>query len=166
MLDKVKLALRINHDLLDDDINDTISTARAELIRSGVSADVANSNLDIVQMAIKTYCLYVYASTDKLKDGNIKEILVDQYGKIKEKNANGEETNVESEGLVVVLEIVNALSDVNQEKLIYDLLGGILGKKTKEIAEQDLQTTVSDLKAIAEQNDLQSFFNLAYQLTK
>lgn len=69
MLDKVKLALRINHDLLDDDINDTISTARAELIRSGVSADVANSNLDIVQMAIKTYCLYVYASTDKLKDG-------------------------------------------------------------------------------------------------
>lgn len=101
-----------------------------------------------------------------MKHGNIKEILVEQYGKIKEKNANGEETNVESEGLVVVLEIVNALSDVNQEKLIYDLLGGILGKKTKEIAEQDLQTTVSDLKDIAEQNDLQSFFNLAYQLTK
>lgn len=72
MLAKVKLALRISHNLLDSDINDTISTARAEMIRSGVSADVANSNLDVVQMAIKTYCLYVYANDTKMQDGYFK----------------------------------------------------------------------------------------------
>lgn len=72
MLEKVKLALRISHNLLDSDINDTISTARAEMIRSGVAVDVANSNLDVVEMAIKTYCLYVYANDTKMQDGYFK----------------------------------------------------------------------------------------------
>lgn len=69
MLDKVKIALRINHTLLDADIIDTINTARAELIRSGVSVDVANSDLDIIEMAIKTYCLYIYSSNEKMAEG-------------------------------------------------------------------------------------------------
>lgn len=72
MLEKVKLALRISHNLLDSDINDTISTARAEMIRSGVAVDVANSNLDVVEMAIKTYCLYIYANDTKMQDGYFK----------------------------------------------------------------------------------------------
>lgn len=71
MLEKVKTALRIKHNALDDDINDTIHTARAELIRSGVPSEVANSNIDIVEMAIKTYCLYVYSDT-KRQDGYFK----------------------------------------------------------------------------------------------
>lgn len=69
MLAKVKLALRITHSLLDSDITATISTARAEMIRSGISSDVANSSLDIVEMAIKTYCLFVYANDAKMSDG-------------------------------------------------------------------------------------------------
>ena len=44
MLDKVKLALRISHDLLDGDITDPIEVARAQRIRSGVSKGYANSN--------------------------------------------------------------------------------------------------------------------------
>lgn len=68
MLEKVKLALRITHTLLDSDIEDTINTARAELIRSGVPVEVANSNEDIVEMAIKTYCLFIY-SDEKKQDG-------------------------------------------------------------------------------------------------
>ncbi len=72
MLEKVKLALRISHNLLDSDIEDTIKTARAEMNRSGISLDVAQSNLDIVEMAIKTYCLYVYASDSKLTEGYFK----------------------------------------------------------------------------------------------
>lgn len=55
--DKVKLALRISHSLLDGEINDTIYAARQEMIRSGVPSDVANSSADLVEMAIKTYAL-------------------------------------------------------------------------------------------------------------
>lgn len=69
MLEKVKLALRITHNALDSDINDTISTARAEMIRSGVAEAVANSSLDIVEMAIKTYCLSVYSNDSKMAEG-------------------------------------------------------------------------------------------------
>lgn len=69
MLEKVKLALRISHNLLDVDINETIDTARAELIRSGVSKKYANSNHPLVESAIKTYCLFVYANDDKKTQG-------------------------------------------------------------------------------------------------
>lgn len=69
MLEKVKIALRINHTLLDSDIEDTINTARAEMLRSGVSEEIANSSLDVVEMAIKTYCLFVYANDTKMVDG-------------------------------------------------------------------------------------------------
>jgi uncharacterized phage protein (predicted DNA packaging) len=69
MLEKVKLALRISHNMLDSDINSTIDTARAELIRSGVSAEKANSEDVLVESAIKTYCLFVYTNDDKRAQG-------------------------------------------------------------------------------------------------
>lgn len=69
MLEKVKLALRISHNLLDSDIQSTIDTARAELIRSGVSAKKASSEDVLVESAIKTYCLFVYANDDKRAQG-------------------------------------------------------------------------------------------------
>lgn len=72
MLNKVKTALRISHTFLDDDIEDTIATARAELIRSGCPAELAESNNDLIQMAIKTYCQFVYADDTKLADGYFK----------------------------------------------------------------------------------------------
>lgn len=66
MLNKVKLALRISHNFLDNDIEDTIKTARAELIRSGVSEPLAMSEEnELVEMAIKTYCQYVYSDDTK-----------------------------------------------------------------------------------------------------
>lgn len=71
MLEKVKLALRINHNLLDSDIEDTINTARNEMIRAGVAEEVASGSSDLVEMAIKTYCLFVYAN-EKMVDGYFK----------------------------------------------------------------------------------------------
>lgn len=65
MLDKVKLALRISHNLLDSDIKDTIDTARAEMIRSGVSEDVVDESNPLIESAIKTYCKAVYANDEK-----------------------------------------------------------------------------------------------------
>lgn len=69
MLEKVKLALRISHNLLDSDIQDTINTARAEMVRAGVDELTAESNAEIVQSAIKTYCMYTYSSDSKLAEG-------------------------------------------------------------------------------------------------
>ena len=65
MLDKVKLALRISHNMLDSDIKDTIGTARAEMIRVGLSESEANGDDLLVEEAIKTYCKAVYSSDEK-----------------------------------------------------------------------------------------------------
>lgn len=63
--DKVKLALRISHNLLDGEISDVIASARQELVRAGVSEEIANSDMEIVETAIKTYALEYYASDTK-----------------------------------------------------------------------------------------------------
>ena len=65
LADKVKLALRISHNLLDDEINDVIASARQEMIRAGVTEEVANSDMELVETAIKTYALEYYASDTK-----------------------------------------------------------------------------------------------------
>jgi len=65
LADKVKLALRISHNLLDGEIADVITSARQELIRAGVNADVVNEtaeavDAELVETAIKTYALEYY----------------------------------------------------------------------------------------------------------
>lgn len=73
MLKKVKLALRINHNLLDSEIQDTIDTARAELVRSGVLESRAEDVTDtLISNAIRTYCLYTYANDSKMAEGYFK----------------------------------------------------------------------------------------------
>lgn len=65
MLDKVKLALRINHNTLDSDILATIEVARADAIRSGVPSEVMNNEEEpLVASLIKTYCLYMYSEKE------------------------------------------------------------------------------------------------------
>lgn len=68
IVDKVKLALRISHNLLDAEIEDEIKSARQELIRAGVSETVAESDMELVETAIKTYVLGYYASDSKEAD--------------------------------------------------------------------------------------------------
>ena len=69
MLEKIKNALRIKHSLLDDDIKDSISEARAEMLRSGVSKEVAESDHVLVKAAIKTYCLASFSSDSDMAEG-------------------------------------------------------------------------------------------------
>lgn len=76
MLDKVKTALRISHDRLDEEINDTIETARAELIRSG--CDLYSLDESLVRSAIITYCKYAFASDDKKRDGFLRSFQYQQ----------------------------------------------------------------------------------------
>lgn len=69
MLEKIKLALRISHNYLDNDIISTIKTARSEMMRAGVPIELAeNEDNELVDMAIKTYCQYIYTSDDKAVD--------------------------------------------------------------------------------------------------
>lgn len=62
IFDKVKLALRISHNLLDGEINEVIASARLELIRAGVNEDVANGSAENVETAIKTYALAYFTA--------------------------------------------------------------------------------------------------------
>lgn len=70
LVDDVKLYLRISHDLLDNEIEQVVASARQEMVRAGVAASVANGedegSVQIVEMAIKTYAKMYYADT---KDG-------------------------------------------------------------------------------------------------
>lgn len=69
MLEKVKLALRISHNKLDSEIEDNIKEARAEMVRAGVVIEVAESELPLIEGAIKTYCKFKQADDSKLADG-------------------------------------------------------------------------------------------------
>lgn len=61
IFEKVKLALRISHTMLDGEITDVIASARQEMIRSGVPEKVANGSTELVETAIKTYALSYFA---------------------------------------------------------------------------------------------------------
>lgn len=66
----VKTALRISHTSLDNEINENIATARAELVRVGVTSAKAQSDDDpLIRTAIKTYCLSVMANDKESREG-------------------------------------------------------------------------------------------------
>lgn len=72
LLDKIKLRLRINHDLLNNELTEAIAYARAEMIRVGTPEAVANSTTNvIVNDAIVVYCLSQYANKDMLEKYNL-----------------------------------------------------------------------------------------------
>lgn len=61
----IKARLRINHDLLDDQLAQDIETAKAELVRVGVSSDKVDSTDDsLIDEAIVSYCMMIEASID------------------------------------------------------------------------------------------------------
>lgn len=63
-MDIVKDALRIRHTALDEEIERLVKAARADIIRVGVDASLAESDDDLVMQAIVTYCsLYLTADT-------------------------------------------------------------------------------------------------------
>lgn len=83
MKEKVKLALRISHTLLDSDIDDTIASAKLEMSRAGVSDSALDTPDELVEMCIKTYCLMHYANNEKMAEGYQKsfELQLDQLRK-------------------------------------------------------------------------------------
>lgn len=66
LIDKVKNALRISHDKLDEEISDNIEAARAEMIRLGISPALAYSDDPgpLTLRAIKTFCMASLSALD------------------------------------------------------------------------------------------------------
>ena len=56
MLEKIKLALRIDSDDLDEEIQDSIEAARADLKLSGVLEYKIDDSDSLIVRAIKVYC--------------------------------------------------------------------------------------------------------------
>lgn len=76
IFDKCKTALRINHTVLDGEINDQIATARLEMVRVGISSSKANDDSDaLIVSAIKTYVLSRMANSEEDREGYEKSWL-------------------------------------------------------------------------------------------
>ena len=81
LFDTVKTALRISHNNLDDEITRLISTAKADLVRVGVPADIAGEESDsLVTQAVTTFCLMVMTEDPT---------LIDKYQRAYEIQADG-----------------------------------------------------------------------------
>lgn len=65
MLDKVKLVLRIDDTVLDEDIQDTINAAMADLKLCGVLESKIVETDPLILRAVKTFCKAEYSSDDK-----------------------------------------------------------------------------------------------------
>lgn len=73
LLDDVKLALRISHNLLDNEIQQVITSAQQEMIRAGVmpsvvSMEAEDAPTELIETAIKTYALEYYTRDVKEAD--------------------------------------------------------------------------------------------------
>lgn len=62
MLEKIKLALRIDGDELDNDIEDTINAAKADLKLNGICENKVSDDDPLIVRAVKTYCKAEYTS--------------------------------------------------------------------------------------------------------
>lgn len=97
-----------------------------------------------------------------------RSIVIPEDASIEEKEKIQEEYEQKQEefGVNTIFTILEKCSDVRTEEKIYDLLGGILEKKPDDVANQTLDATINDIKAIAKENNLFDFFKKASQLTQ
>lgn len=65
MLEKIKLALRIDDNDLDSEINDEIEAAKADLILSGVLKENIIDDDPLIIRAIKIYCKIEFSSSEQ-----------------------------------------------------------------------------------------------------
>lgn len=65
MLEKIKLALRIDDNYLDSEIQDTIDAAKADLKLSGILENKIMETDPLIIRAIKTFCKAEFSTDDK-----------------------------------------------------------------------------------------------------
>lgn len=66
----IKLRLRINHSLLDDQFEQDILAAKAELVRVGILQSAVDAEDDpLIDKAIIAYCMWVESDSEKMAAG-------------------------------------------------------------------------------------------------
>lgn len=68
MLDSIKKALRISHNLLDDEITEAIYAGQSELVRAGIDEDMAFSDDALIRQSLKTYCLKCFSNNKDMAE--------------------------------------------------------------------------------------------------
>lgn len=95
-----------------------------------------------------------------LKYSGMREKLIDLFKQgqgIQATDINAPE--VQEFGVKVIFEIIELLAEQRAEREIYELLAGILEKTPEQIEAQEITQTITDIKAIARENDLKGFFS-------
>lgn len=64
-IDKIRAALRVDDNSMDEDIRDTINACISDLVLSGVSQTKANSEDALILRAVKSFCKSEFSSEDK-----------------------------------------------------------------------------------------------------
>lgn len=90
-----------------------------------------------------------------IKNANMKDELAEIYNKFS--IVEGDDANIEKAGIQIVLCVIGGCSDERQEKAIYELIGGIIGKDAQLISDQTIEDTIDDIKKIAKENNLVNF---------
>lgn len=74
------------------------------------------------------------------------------------KAAAAEEMSVEDVGIDGILTLIEAFSERQAEEALYNVLAGPFEVKPEEVAAMGLGELAEKLRALAEENDLKSFF--------
>lgn len=102
----------------------------------------------------------VFAFTRVIKACGIRDEL-----KALVERANKNEENPENVGIEALLMIFEAMSDKKAEALCYEALSGPLEKKADEIKKMEIKALIDELKTLAEENDLGSFFGSVFGIS-
>lgn len=89
-----------------------------------------------------------------IKHSNIKNVLLSYY----DEGLTVKSDDIEKYGMRLFFDAISCLGEVKAEDEFYELIAGITEKTVKEIKEQPITDTINDLKEIAHDNDLKSFF--------
>ena len=106
----------------------------------------------------------VFKMSRIIKEAKVKDAIMEIF---KEKKKDGAlEEQQEEKGFEAIMTVLEACSTEKTEKMLYDFLGGIAEKDADKIANQSLEATIEDIKAIVTENNIFNFFKQAGQLTK
>ena len=95
-----------------------------------------------------------------IKSTNTRETILKAYEDGKREGADAEVIAAS-----VFFSVFESCGDKKTEEQIYELLAGIMEKKPEEVSGISLDKLIEDIKVIAQENNLVSFFKSALKVT-
>ena len=103
----------------------------------------------------------VFAFCRLIKATKAREQLRTIVTAVAQRKESGEEVDVMEVGVDGVLAVVEAAVDPHAEKMVYKFLSGPMECTPEAVAAMDLDTLITSLRQMAEQNNLTAFFGSA-----